>query len=285
MGGRMLRKWLLKPLRDVELINERLDAVDEFFHDSAKRSAVRSILSRMGDIERLCGKMASRKATPRDVVALKEALERIPRLGDAVGRTGSALLERCREKLVGFPEVVERIGGAIVDDPPAQLGAGGVIRDGYDGKLDELREIKRNGTRWIARLQEEERRRTGIQSLKVGYNKVFGYYIEVTKPNLGNVPGHYIRKQTIANGERFVTEELKEMEMKILTAQEKLESLEAELFSALREELAGRIDEFKEASEAVAVVDLAASLAEAARENGYTRPMVNERASISIREG
>ncbi len=285
MGGRLLRQWLLKPLRDVDDVDRRLDAVDELHRDPDRCSRVRDVLGEMGDLERLAGKIASRKATPRDVVSLRDTLEKVPRLAEELGETDSALLTRKKSSLGGFPETVEKIGRAIVDDPPAQVSMGGVIREGYDEELDEIRGVKKGGTRWIAAMQEEERKRTGIQSLKVGYNKVFGYYIEVTKPNLHLVPESYIRKQTLANGERFITEELKDMEMKILSAQERQESLETELFFALREELAGMIDEFKASSQAVAAVDLVSTFAEVARENAYTRPVVNGGAGITIVEG
>lgn len=285
MGGRMLRQWLLKPLRSVEAINERLDAVGHFYEDGRGRREVRKILRKLNDLERLSGRLASRKATPRDVVALKETLKLLPALRESMGEVGSELLRGCAENLVGFPEVVSKIEEALVDDPPLQIGAGEVIRDGYHQELDELRQLKRGGTKWIATLQEQERRRTGISSLKVGYNKVFGYYIEVTKPNLANVPGDYIRKQTISQGERYITQELKEMEMKILSAQEKLELLEKELFAELRDDLSNMIEEFKTASRAVAVVDLASSFAEVARENKYTRPVVNDGESLRIVQG
>jgi DNA mismatch repair protein MutS len=285
MGGRLLRQWLLKPLRDVDSVNARLDAVEEFFTDGNMLSEVRKTLKQMGDLERLSGKLVSRKANPRDIIALKETLKQIPSLRATIGNVSSELLSSGTEQLHGFPEAVEKIESAIVDDPPVQLAVGGVIKDSYNCELDELRELKRGGTKWIADLQAMERSRTGIATLKVGYNKVFGYYIEVTKRNLANVPDEYIRKQTLSQGERFITEELKEMEMKILSAQEKLESLESELFTCLREDLAGMIDEFKTASLAVAVVDVVSSFAQVARENRYARPAVNDGGGMYIQEG
>jgi DNA mismatch repair protein MutS len=285
MGARLLRQWLTKPLRDVQEINARLDAVEEVFEEGKKRAEVRTILRNMGDVERLAGKLASRKATPRDLIALKDTLREIPALRAALGEVRANLLGECGRDLRGLPEAVDRIERAVVDDPPVQVSAGGVIRDGYNGELDELRGMKRGATKWIADLQERERKRSGIGSLKVGYNKVFGYYIEVTKSHLAKVPGDYIRKQTISQGERYITEELKEKEMKILSAQERLESLEAELFGELREYLAGMIGEMKTAARAIAVVDLVSSFAEIARENGYTRPSVHDGTSITILEG
>ena len=284
MGGRLLRQWLLKQLRDVREVNARLDGVAELFEDSGKRTAVRNILKGMGDIERLSGKLVSRKALPRDLVALKGTLELIPDLGAAIGEVSSGLLDECTANLSGFPGEVEIIEQAIVDDPPLQIGASGVIRDGYNDELDELRALKRGGTQWIADLQEIERKRTGISTLKVGYNRVFGYYIEVTKRHLSRVPPGYIRKQTLTQGERFITEELKEMEMKILSAQEKLESLELQLFTDLRDALAVKIDDFKAASQAIALADLLSSFAEVSSENRYTRPTVTEASSIHIEQ-
>jgi len=285
MGGRLLRQWLLKPLKNVDEITERLDAVEELYEDANRCAGVRITLKKVGDLERLAGKLASRKATPRDIINLKDTLKQIPALKAMIGKADSGLLGECLSGLQGFPEEVKKIERAIESEPPIQLSSGGVIRDGYSTELDELREIKRGGTRWIAELQGKERERTGIQSLKVGYNKVFGYYIEVTKPNLPGVPVDYIRKQTISSGERFITEDLKKMEMNILSAQEKLESLEVELFNRFREELAERSQQFKEASHAIAVVDLVSSFAEVARENGYTRPLVHTGTGLSIREG
>lgn len=285
MGGRLLRQWLLKPLKDVEGINTRLDAVGEMVEDDKGRGQLRKTLDNMGDIERLSGKLASRKATPRDVVGLKATLKQIPNLKKALGEVRADLLEECSENLHGFPEEVARIEQAIADDPPILVSAGDVIRDGYNAELDELRQLKTGGTRWIADLQNSERERTGISSLKIGYNRVFGYYIEVTKRHLAKIPDNYTRKQTLTQSERFITEELKDMEAKILSAQEKLESLEAELFACLREDLAGKIDEFKTASRAIAFVDLVTSFAEVARENNYTRPIINDGSVIDIRDG
>ncbi|RKY57589.1 MAG: DNA mismatch repair protein MutS [Candidatus Latescibacterota bacterium] len=284
MGGRKLREWLCKPLRSVARIEERLDGVEELY-DEGRWGRVVGALDEIQDVERITARAACGRANARDLVALRRSLEALPRLMDALEGARAEVLLRCKEALGGLEPLAEELRRAIVDDPPVSLTEGGIIRDGYSPELDELRAISRDGKSWIAKLQAREQRRTGISSLKVGYNKVFGYYIEVTKPNLDKVPPDYIRKQTLVNAERFITPELKEYEAKVLSAEERIGELEYELFVRLREEVAGWASKLRRAADAVATVDVLASLAQVAREEGYTRPELAEDDLLEIREG
>ncbi|HIE03518.1 MAG TPA: DNA mismatch repair protein MutS [Candidatus Latescibacteria bacterium] len=284
MGGRKLREWLCKPLRSVARIEERLDGVEELYDEGRWGKVVRA-LDEIKDVERITARAACGRANARDLVALRCSLEALPRLMDALEGGRAEILVRCREALGGLEPLAEVLRRAIVDDPPVSLTEGGIIRDGYSPELDELRAISRDGKSWIAELQAREQRRTGISSLKVGYNKVFGYYIEVTKPNLGKVPPDYIRRQTLVNAERFITPELKEYEAKVLSAEERIGELERELFVRLREEVAGWASKLRRAADAVATVDVLASLAQVAREEGYTRPELAEDDLLEVREG
>ena len=284
MGGRKLREWLCKPLRSVARIEERLDGVEELY-DEGRWGRVVGALDEIQDVERITARAACGRANARDLVALRRSLEALPRLMDALEGARAEVLLRCKEALGGLEPLAEQLRRAIVDDPPLSLTEGGIIRDGYSPELDELRTISMDGKSWIAKLQAREQRRTGISSLKVGYNKVFGYYIEVTKPNLDKVPPDYIRKQTLVNAERFITPELKEYEAKVLSAEERIGELEYELFVRLREEVAGWASKLRRAADAVATVDVLASLAQVAREEGYTRPELAEDELLEIREG
>lgn len=285
MGGRLLRNWLLKPLIRVPKIEARLDAVEELYSDSSLRNQVREELKSVGDLERLVARVSCGRATPRELVALKQSVKVVPRLREVLAEVKSSLLLQLRGELVETDDLVTKIGEALVDDPPSSLTEGGIIRPGYDPYLDQLREISRGGKDWIARLQQKERERTGIVSLKVGYNKVFGYYIEVTRPNLNRVPPDYIRKQTIVNAERFITPELKEYEARVLSAEEQICDLEYELFLRLREEVARETPRIQAVARAMAQLDVLASLAEVAVAYEYRRPWVDEGDSILITDG
>ncbi|WP_157621506.1 DNA mismatch repair protein MutS [Salisaeta longa] len=285
MGGRRLRAWLVRPLRTLDAINARQEAVAELVADRDRRDALRDTLGHMGDLERLAGKIATGRASPRDLNAVKTALQQLPavqaHLEDAPGTTLPAL----RAALTPCPDLIARIEQALVDDPPAKISEGGLIRDGYDDELDELRQIASSGKEWVANLEATERERTGIPSLKVGFNKVFGYYLEITHTHTEKVPEHYIRKQTLVNSERYITPELKEYEEKILTAEEQIERLELELFNALREAIAQRTADLQDNADALARLDVLASLAAVADRHDYARPTVDDSLTLDITAG
>jgi len=286
MGARMLKRWLTHPLKDIDRINERLDCVEWLRKDIFSRSELQLLLKRIADIERLIGRITFERANARDLVGLKQSLQVFPQIKKAAAAAAAGgLVRRCIEALEGFEPVVQRIGDTLVDNPPLSLREGGLIRPGVSAELDELKNAAVNGKNWIARLQETERTRTGIGSLKVGFNKVFGYYIEVSKANQAMVPKEYIRKQTLVNGERYVTEELKEMESKILGAEERLSGLEYSIFVELRRETAQWCGAIQKAAEAIAVIDCCVSLAVAAAEYGYCRPVLTAGTAFTIRDG
>ena len=304
MGARRLRDWLSQPLAAVEPIRRRQEAVQMFIENSAGLDHFRAQLSQVRDLERTIGRLSSGSGNARDLVALRMALEQIPAvkniLVEVQASAGAgenklklglqpggvpALLCELESQLTESPDLVELISRAIVDDPPLAVKEGGMIRDGFDAALDELRNATRGGKDWIAKLQADEIARTGIPSLKVRFNSVFGYYIEVTKANLDKVPPHYIRKQTIANGERYITPELKEMEGKILGAEERSVKLEYELFQRVREEVLGQLPKMQQTAAALAQLDVLASFAETARLHNYCRPVVADEGVIQIRDG
>ncbi|MCS3860435.1 DNA mismatch repair protein MutS [Salinibacter ruber] len=285
MGGRRLRAWLVRPLRDVGRIRHRLDAVEACVNDRTLRDDLREELNQMGDLERLAGKVATGRAAPGDLIAIKRTLRRLPNVLGLLGDADSEALGAIEDDLSPCPEMVDRIQSALVDDPPAKISEGGLIRDGYSEELDELRTIAQEGKDWVANLETEESERTDIPSLKVGFNKVFGYYIEVTNTHADKVPEDYIRKQTLVDSERYVTPELKEMEEKILTAEEKIETLEQELFNELRDQIAQQTGILQENAELLAHLDCFAGLAEVAEQHDYTRPSVDDGLTIDIEEG
>jgi DNA mismatch repair protein MutS len=275
MGARLLRRWLDEPLQDIEAIETRLQCVQELVNDSLTREEVRHQLGRLGDLERLTSRIATGVASPRDLAALRQSLQVLPELHAALQPVQTPRLQHLREAIRGMPDLVGFIARAIVDDPPATLKDGGVIRDGFHAELDAIRRAQREGKQWIAELELRERERTGIPSLKVGYNAVFGYYIEVSKPHLSKVPADYLRKQTTVNGERFITPELKEMEAQITGAEERALILEQELFGMVREEVALHAPEILDIARAVAELDVLANFAEVAVRNDYHRPVVH----------
>jgi DNA mismatch repair protein MutS len=285
MGARLLRRWLDEPLQDIEAIETRLQCVQELVNDSLTREEVRHQLGRLGDLERMTSRIATGVASPRDLAALRQSLQVLPELHAALQPVQTPRLQHLREAIRGMPDLVGFIARAIVDDPPATLKDGGVIRDGFHAELDAIRRAQREGKQWIAELEMRERERTGIPSLKVGYNAVFGYYIEVSKPHLSKVPADYLRKQTTVNGERFITPELKEMEAQITGAEERALILEQELFSMVREEVALHAPEILDIARAVAELDVLANFAEVAVRNDYHRPVVHLGTHIRIRNG
>lgn len=285
MGKRLLEKWILQPLIDLGQIHKRQQGVDYFHQDKFKRRKVQEILKGMQDLERISARIGLGMANPRDLISLKQALKKVKALREEIKDSGIDLIQECCLGLDPLDEIAQRIERAVVEEPPTQINEGGIIKDGFCPELDELREISRSGKDWIAKLQEREIRRTGITSLKIGYNKVFGYYIEVTKPNLKFVPPDYIRKQTLVNAERFVTPELKEYEEKILSAEERIKELEKEIFIKLREDIKEYIPKIQTDAQLVAVIDVLQSLAQVAEENRYVKPKITGGYRIHIKEG
>jgi DNA mismatch repair protein MutS len=285
MGARRLRRYLAEPLLSLGTINRRLDAVSLFFADGERRHRVREPLRACADVERLAGRLALGTAGPRDVHALGRSLALVPDLKAAVADTEGDLLTEAAADLVDVGDIVEVIETALADDPPATLAEGGIIRPGYRPELDDLRDRSSRAKEFIAALEQTERERTGIASLKVGYNKVFGYYVEITKTHQDKVPADYIRKQTLVNAERFITPELKEYEETALSADEKIAALERDVFFELRKELAGHVERLELVAGAIAELDVMASYAQAALENDFVRPEVVAEPVIDVDDG
>ena len=285
MGARLLKNWLLKPLLNKAEIDRRLNAIDELFQGVILRSSIREELKKFHDMERLTSRVTLNTANARDLVSLKNSVTLIPDFRELLKRCSSPLLNELREELDELADIREIIDQAIVKEPPLVLREGGLIKDGFDKRLDELREISRQGKSFIARLEARERKRTGIPSLKVRYNKVFGYYIEVSKSNLSRVPSDYMRKQTLVGGERFITPELKDYESKVLGAEEEIRQLEYEIFNQVREKVSEAAPRILKTARSLATIDVLAALAEVATRNSYTRPVITEGEEITIIEG
>ena len=313
MGSRKLRAWILQPLRDLTQLECRQQMIADLLQEPDLLAAIRSELKSIRDIERAVGRLSQASGNARDLVALKTSLQQIPKLKAELQRLiersefgtvrdGSPsrplnssdasekrpylrLAGRLQNEIHEMPALAEKLTKALVDDPPLTLKEGGIFRDGYDVDLDELRQASRDGKNWISQLQEREIAATGIKSLKVRYNSVFGYFIEVTKSNLANVPAHYTRKQTTVGGERFITPELKEIEGKILGADERARNLEYELFQKLRDETLRELGPIQETAAAIAIVDVICALAETARLFNYCRPTLNESLRLTIKDG
>ena len=284
MGGRLLKKWINYPLIDIEKIRERLNAVEELKEKPSFRKMVRGALKEISDIERLIGRISTTSARPRDLGALRDSSYFISNIKGILSDFQSTPLARIRDVLDDLADIRELLEGSLVDEPPISSRDGGIIKDGFNSELDELRVTRRDGKKWISALETKERKLAGINSLKVGYNKVFGYYIEVTKPNLHLVPENYIRKQTLVNAERFVTPELKEYEEKILGAEEKILELERDLFNEIRERVAKESERIRQTASLIAELDVLSSLAEVADKYNYTKPDVSDSGIIDLRE-
>lgn len=284
MGGRMLIQWLLKPLMRLDRIHDRLDAVEELVKNPDLLEGLRSKLHPIGDLERLITRIITGRANARDLNVIKNTLKVIPALKQELQPIEVRLFRIMLEGMDEQADLVLKIEAALVDDPPLSITEGGLIRRGYHSELDELRDIAFSGKDWIAKLQNSEREQTGIASLKVNYNKVFGYYIEVTNPHLSKVPAHYMRKQTLVNAERFITPELKEYEEKILSAEDRMSALEYELFEELRQFVAARARKLQDNAYHIATLDCLASLARIAVDNAYIRPEVSEGEEIVLKE-
>ena len=285
MGGRLLRQWVLQPRLDRQEIIQRLDAVEELVRDTPMRTRLREQLAGIHDLERLVGRITYESANPRDLAALGKSLEKIPGLNQILADAQEARLQELARGLEPLPELRELLRSSLIDSPPAVVRDGGLIRPGYSRELDQLRAATREGKSWIAALEAAEREKTGIKSLKVGFNKVFGYYIEVTKANLASVPGHYQRKQTLANSERYITPELKEKENLILGAEERAIQLEYELFQEIRAQVNAAAPRLLRLAAALSQLDALAALAEVAVRRRYCRPAITEDKIIDIKAG
>jgi DNA mismatch repair protein MutS len=285
LGARLLREWTLHPLTERAAIATRQEAVADLHGDLSRRSRLRAALRGVSDLERLMSRVVLGVANARDLCALKDSIAAVPEITRLLAACTAPLLRERAEPWDDLLSLAETIGRTLRPEPPASVKEGGLIREGFNADLDELRAVSRDGKAWIARVETQERQRTGIDSLKVRYNQVFGYYIEVTKPNLPRVPAEYIRKQTIANAERFITPELKTLEDKVLGAEDRSRALEYELFDALRRDAAAAASRVQALARTVALADAVASLAEAAADGGYCRPELIEGDSLIIKDG
>jgi DNA mismatch repair protein MutS len=301
MGGRKLRAWILQPLRDLTELQCRQQMIADLLQEPDLLASIRAELKSIRDLERAAGRLSQVSGNARDLVALKNSLEQMPKLKgelqklldrlafgtNRASENGSVelLAQRMQNELREMPELAAKLTNAVVEDPPMALKEGGMFRDGYDVDLDQLRQGSRDGKNWISELQEREIAATGIKSLKVRFNSVFGYFIEITKSNLASAPPHYTRKQTTVGGERFITPELKEMEAKILGADERARNLEYQLFQKLRDQVLQEIGPIQQTAMAIAVVDVVSALAETARLFHYCRPTLNESLRLVIKDG
>lgn len=285
MGARMLRKCVEQPLIDKKEIVLRLDAVEELKNQAISREEIREYLSPVYDLERLLTKITYGTANPRDLTAFKTSLEMLPPIRYLLEEMQSDLLKEIYKDMDSLEDLCSLLKSAIRDEPPIAMKEGNIIRDGYNEEVDKLRRAKSDGKDWLAKLENEEREKTGIKNLKIKYNKVFGYYLEVTNSYKSMVPDYYTRKQTLANAERYITPELKELEDMILGAEDKLYALEYELYCGVRDQIASQVDRIQRTAKAVAWLDTFASLALVAERNGYVRPNINEKGVIDIKDG
>ena len=285
MGGRLLRRWLNNPLIDVNQINKRLDAVAELKDNIILRGDLTDALKKVYDIERLAGKISYGSANGRDLISLKSSAKQLPEIKKILSQAKSSMLAEIYSELDILDDIYELIDKTIVDDPPISIKEGGLIKLGYDEEIDKLKTATTDGKNWIIQLEADEREKTGIKGLKVGFNKVFGYYIEVTKSNISLVPDRYIRKQTLTNGERYITEELKNLENQILGAEEKVINLEYNVFAEVREKIEAQIERVQKSAGIVAMLDGLCSLATVAEDQNYVRPEVDGSGVIDIKDG
>jgi len=285
MGGRLLRNWLLHPLINLDKIQQRLDVVEEFYNNLDLREQLKKKFKNISDIERLLGRLGCKRTNARDLLNLKNSLQIIPEIKKILKSTSSKLLKLSIKNLNEHQDIVTLIDKAICEDPPLLITDGGMIANGYNKELDELRKISTSGKGWITELQQKESARTGISTLKVKFNKVFGYYIEVSNSNLNQVPDNYTRKQTLVNAERFVTPELKEYETKVLGAEEKIQELEQKLFWEIRDQVARQFKQIQNTAQIIAQLDVLLSFTNVALENNYTKPQVNDSDILEIKNG
>ncbi len=285
MGGRLLRTWLQQPLLDVNALNRRLDAVEAFFNNPAARADVREKLKNIADVERLTSRVIQGFAHPRNMVDLRQSLEQLPALISTLNAANNPQFNALAAAIDPCPQVVALLAQAIVDEPPLQVSKGGVIKPGFSPELDAVVTGSKDARQWIANLEDTERQRTGINKLKVGFNKVFGYYLEVTKPNLHLVPPEYIRKQTLVNAERFITPQLKEYESLILNAEERQIEIETRIFREIVEQVKAHYQALYQTAQALAHLDVYLSLGQVAAQNNYVRPVLNNDNILDIVDG
>ena len=285
MGGRLIKKWVSRPLRKLKQIHARLEAVKVFYESETTRKALRTHLAEIGDIERLTSKICTGKANPRDVSSLKDSIKKIPAIKQVLEETDVSSLLSLSKTLKNLNSMVVMIESALLDEPGAQTGSGNVFKKGFSPELDSFIEAKVNGKKWIVNYQQQERNNTGIPSLKVGFTSVFGYYIDITNVHKNKIPDYYDRKQTLANSERYTTPELKEIESKILNAEEKIAELENELFTKLKNEITKNTSDLQENAFRIATLDCLLSFAICSKEYGYCRPEIDDSESIEIKDG
>jgi len=285
MGSRLLAEWLSSPLTDLEQITQRQDAIEELVNQLSLRDDVRELLKEVYDLQRLTSRIATGRCSPRDLVCLAATLGQLPRLRAKLAARKSRRLQTLEERIELCPEAHAAIIDAVIDEPPHNISDGGVIRPGYNVELDEFRDLMRGGRQWMAAYQQKEIERTGISNLKIGFNKVFGYYLEVTASHSAKVPAEYIRKQTLKNQERYITPELKEYEEKVLRAEDRAKALEQELFASLREYVATFVPLLLRTADAMAEIDVLAALGTLAANAGYCRPLLTAEPIMDIRDG
>ena len=285
MGSRKMKQWLREPLNNSEEINFRLDGVEELFNNIIVRNNIKESLKGIYDFERLAGRIASGNANGKDLIALRNSIGHIPEIKECLSYNSSEILRRINDEINPLREVYEIIDKAIVEEPPFTIKEGGLIKDGYSDELDSLKYSIKDAKEWISNLEATERERTGIKNLKVGYNRVFGYYLEVTRSFFDLIPDNYIRKQTLANAERFITPELKEMEGLVLNAEAKINQMEYELFTSLREYIEGFIKTIQTTSSSIATLDVLCSFAHVSESLGYVRPVIDDSMEIQIVKG
>ena len=285
MGARTLRGYIEQPLIEHKEIENRLDAIEELNQNSVSRDEIREYLNPIYDLERLLCKVTYKTANPRDLIALRNSMEMLPHIKTVMKEFQSELLSNIERDIDGMEDICGLISRAIEEEPPITVREGGIIQDGYDETIDMLRNAKRDGKQWLAQLEEEDRERTGIKNLRIKYNKVFGYYFEVTNSFKDLVPEDYVRKQTLTNAERYTTPRLKELEDTILNAEDKLYTLEYDAFCDIRDTIAGQIERIQRTAKAVANIDVFSSLAYVAERNQYVRPKLNEKGVIDIKDG
>ena len=285
MGGRLLKKWIEEPLKNIKLINLRLDSVEELYENVMSSNNIKEYLKSIYDIERLISRIVYGNCNGRDLNALKQSLSNLPDLKAELSGLSSEMFREINSNFDNLKDIYDLIDRSIVEDPPISIKEGGVIKSNYNDELDEIKEITIKGKNWISELQTKEREVSGIKNLKIGYTKIFGYYLEVTKSYLKDVPDNYIRKQTLANAERYVTPELKEMEAKILNADEQVMKIEYELFLEIRQFISNHVKRIQETAYSIAVIDTINSLAITAVKNNYVRPEINNKGFINIIDG
>ena len=285
MGGRLMKKWVSRPLRDKESIEKRQDSVEELLKEKSVREKLITELKEIGDLERIIARISTGRANPREVVALKSSLKKIPSIIELLKKLKVQTLSSIKENLNPLEELVNKIQSSIIDFPPASINDGGIIRSGHSEELDELRDIEFHGKDWIAKLQKTEREKTGIPSLKVNYNRVFGYYIEISNVHKNKIPESYVRKQTLVNSERYITPELKEYEDKILTAEEKIFELESQLFNEVRLMAASEVSAIQQNAKNIAMLDCFISFAVCAETYKYIKPKISDDTRLNIIKG